>query len=72
MKMKQHLIDLFRYNDQANKRTLAKITELTERDESVRLFCHLINSLLSLELLTDVPSISVGLAGFSSNAATTE
>ena len=45
MKMKQHLIDLFRYNDEANKRTLAKIAELSDKEECVRLFCHLINSM---------------------------
>lgn len=45
MKMKQHLIDTFLYNDQANKRTLAKIKEVPDQDECVRLFSHLINSM---------------------------
>ena len=45
MKMKQHLIDLFKFNDEANKRTLTKIAELSDNKECVRLFSHLINSM---------------------------
>ena len=45
MKMKQHLIDLFKYNDEANKRTLAKLADISDREECIRLFSHLINSM---------------------------
>ena len=41
--MKQHLIDTFRYNNDANKKMLEKIKELPEKEESIRLFSHLIN-----------------------------
>ena len=43
--MKEYLIETFRYNDYANKLSLAKINELKEKDECVRLFSHLINSM---------------------------
>ena len=43
MEMKQHLIDTFRYNNDANKKMLEKIKELPEKEESIRLFSHLIN-----------------------------
>ena len=45
MEMKQYLLDTFRYNDYANKLALAKITELPENGECIRLFSHLINSM---------------------------
>jgi len=45
MQMKDHLIETFRYNDLANKRTLAKIGEIPDQAECIRLFCHLINSM---------------------------
>ena len=45
MEMKQHLLETFRYNDHANKLALAKIREIPEKDECVRLFSHLINSM---------------------------
>ena len=45
MKMKQHLIETFRYNDEANKRALAKIKDIPDKVECVRLFSHLINSM---------------------------
>src|SRR6478672_8418196 len=45
MQMKDHLIEIFRYNDLANKRTRAKIGEIPDRAECVRLFSHLINSM---------------------------
>ena len=45
MEMKQYLLDTFRYNDYANKLALAKITELPENEECIRLFSHLINSM---------------------------
>ena len=45
MKMKQHLIETFKYNDHANRLALAKIKELPDQDECVKLFSHLINSM---------------------------
>jgi uncharacterized damage-inducible protein DinB len=45
MQMKQHLIDTFKYNDYANKKVLAKIRELPDKTESIRIFSHLINSM---------------------------
>ena len=45
MEMKEYLIDTFQYNDYANKLALAKIRELPDKDESVRLFSHLVNSM---------------------------
>lgn len=45
MEMKQYLLDTFRYNDHANKLALAKIMELPKKDESVKFFSHLINSM---------------------------
>jgi uncharacterized damage-inducible protein DinB len=44
MPMKQYLLDTFRYNDQANKKALAKIRELPDKEECLKLFSHLINS----------------------------
>ena len=44
MQMKQHLIDTFKYNDYANKKVLAKIRELPDKEESIRYFSHLVNS----------------------------
>ena len=45
LEMKQYLLDTFRYNDYANKLALAKITEMPENEECIRLFSHLINSM---------------------------
>lgn len=45
MKLKQYIIETFRYNDHANKLALAKIREIPDKDESIRLFSHLINSM---------------------------
>lgn len=45
MEMKQYLIDTFRYNDWANKKLLEKIKQLPEKDEAVKFFSHLINSM---------------------------
>jgi uncharacterized damage-inducible protein DinB len=45
MEMKQHLLETFRYNDYANKLALTKIRGLPEKDECIRLFSHLINSM---------------------------
>lgn len=42
--MKQYLIDTFRFNDWANKRTLAAMQSLTDKKESVVLFSHLIRA----------------------------
>jgi len=45
MKMKQYLIETFKYNDYANRKVLAKIKELPNKDEGIKLFSHLINSM---------------------------
>src|SRR5258706_10755042 len=45
MQMKQYLIETFQYNDYANELALAKIRELPEKDECIRFFSHLINSM---------------------------
>jgi uncharacterized damage-inducible protein DinB len=44
MEMKQYLTDTFRFNDRANRQVLGKIAELPAKEESIRLFSHLINS----------------------------
>jgi len=44
MEMKQYLIDTFKYNDYANKKVLAKIKELPQKEECIKFFSHLINS----------------------------
>ena len=44
MEMKQYLLDTFKFNDQANKKVLAKIKELPEKAECIKFFSHLINS----------------------------
>jgi len=44
MEMKQYLIDTFKFNDQANKKVLAKIKELPDKGECLKFFSHLINS----------------------------
>ena len=45
MGMKEHIVETFEYNDYANRRTLEKIKQLPEPEESVRFFSHLINSM---------------------------
>lgn len=45
MLIKQYLTDSFRYNDFANKLALEKMRELPEKDECIRFFSHLINSM---------------------------
>jgi uncharacterized damage-inducible protein DinB len=45
MRMKDYLLDTFRYNDHANKMALVKIREIPEKDECIRFFCHMINSM---------------------------
>ena len=44
MEMKQFLIEIFKYNDYANKLVLKKIAELPEKEKSIIFFSHLINS----------------------------
>jgi uncharacterized damage-inducible protein DinB len=44
MLLNTYLTDTFRYNDVANKKLLLKIAQLTQPDESIKLFSHLINS----------------------------
>jgi uncharacterized damage-inducible protein DinB len=43
--MKQHLLETFGYNDYANKLALSRIREIPEKDECIRLFSHMINSM---------------------------
>jgi uncharacterized damage-inducible protein DinB len=45
MEMKQHLIESFQYNDYANHLALAKIKEIPDKDECIKFFCHMINSM---------------------------
>ena len=45
MEMKHYLTEFFRYNDYANKLALRKMAELADKDECVRFFSHLINSM---------------------------
>lgn len=45
MQIKDYLLETFRYNDQANKLALAKIRELPEKEECIRFFSHMINSM---------------------------
>jgi uncharacterized damage-inducible protein DinB len=44
MELRQYLIDTFQYNDYANKLVLEKIKQLTDKEEAIRYFSHLINS----------------------------
>ena len=44
MQMKDYLIETFGYNDSTNKKLLDKIKLLGDKQESVKLFSHLINS----------------------------
>src|SRR5882762_1195324 len=43
MQMKDYLIDTFKYNDATNKKLLVKINLLGNKEESIKLFSHLIN-----------------------------
>ena len=45
MEMKEHLVESFRYNDHANKLALRKMSELVDKEECVKFFSHLINSM---------------------------
>lgn len=42
--MKKYLIDTFRFNEQANLRLLNKIKNLSDTEQCIKLFSHLINS----------------------------
>lgn len=42
--MKTYLIDSFKYNDWANRKLLAVIKQLPHKEESIKLFSHLINA----------------------------
>ena len=44
MELRQYLIDTFQYNDYANKLVLEKIKQLSEKEDAIRYFSHLINS----------------------------
>jgi len=41
--MKEYLIDIFQFNDKANKQVLEKIKELPDKKEAIKFFSHLIN-----------------------------
>jgi uncharacterized damage-inducible protein DinB len=43
--MKEYLIETFQYNDHANRLALEKIKQLPEKDECIKFFSHLINSM---------------------------
>lgn len=44
MILKDYLIDFFYYNDSTNRELLSRIAELKDKEESIKLFSHLINS----------------------------
>lgn len=44
--MKEYLLSFFEFNDATNRRILARILELPDPREAVRLFSHMINSQL--------------------------
>jgi hypothetical protein len=44
MQLKDYLIETFKFNDAANKRLLYKMKLLGNKEESVKLFSHLINT----------------------------
>lgn len=44
MHMKDYLIDTFRFNDTVNRNLLTKIATLTDQQQSIRMFSHLVNS----------------------------
>jgi uncharacterized damage-inducible protein DinB len=43
--MKKYILDFFIYNDRANRKVLEAIKQLPEKQEALKLFSHLINSL---------------------------
>ena len=42
--MKTYLLETFQYNDVTNRKLLAKIAELPDKEECIKFFSHLINS----------------------------
>ena len=44
MNMKQYLIDTFTFNDLMNKKVLMKVSQLSDKQQCIRFFSHLINS----------------------------
>src|SRR6185295_6745089 len=44
IRMKAYLLDTFQFNDITNRKVLAKIAVLTDKEECIKLFSHLINS----------------------------
>lgn len=44
MQMKNYLTDTFQFNDATNKKLLGKINQLANKEGSIKLFSHLINS----------------------------
>jgi uncharacterized damage-inducible protein DinB len=42
--MKQYLIDFFHYNDWANRRVLEALKQVSDKNETVKLFSHLISA----------------------------
>lgn len=42
MEMKRYLIDTFRYNNSANKMVLESMKELADKDECIKIMCHII------------------------------
>ncbi|MEO5675549.1 MAG: DinB family protein [Chitinophagales bacterium] len=43
--MNQYLIETFQWNDGANRKVLEKIRQLPDKNESIKFFSHLINSM---------------------------
>lgn len=41
--MKQHLIDTFKFNDEANRQLIQKIKAMPDKQEAIKFFSHLIN-----------------------------
>ena len=44
MELRQYLIDTFKYNDRANRQVLESIGNLSEKDQCIKFFSHMINS----------------------------
>ena len=44
MEMRKYLINTFKFNDEANKKILAKLKVLPDKTACIRFFSHLINS----------------------------
>lgn len=62
MEMKQYLMDTFKYNDFANRKILEKVAELSDKEQCVKFFSHLINSQIKwmarIQLLANAPQLS--------------